>query len=120
MVVGVSLSEPHTSVTALQDACVCMLVCLRVAIYRKFKLNNCMQRYNVHFKFACVPSSSKFITCWGYLSTVRVEGSEDDSSLSVFAACSVTYFQLSLCYECQQSPTCGLLLIKHSLMQACS
>ena len=46
--VGASLSEPHTSVTALQDACVCMSVCLsayvrvcmsvcvREAIYRKF------------------------------------------------------------------------------------
>ena len=33
--VGASLSEPHTSVTALLDAC----VCLRVAIYRKFKLS---------------------------------------------------------------------------------
>ena len=26
--IGVSLSEPHTSVTALQDACVCMSVCV--------------------------------------------------------------------------------------------
>jgi len=38
--VGASLSEPHTSVTALQDACVCMSVCVRTyvreAIYRKF------------------------------------------------------------------------------------
>ena len=25
--VGASLSEPHTSVTALQDACVCMSAC---------------------------------------------------------------------------------------------
>ena len=32
-VIGVSLSEPHTSGTALQDACVHMYVCLRVAIY---------------------------------------------------------------------------------------
>ena len=39
-IVGASLSEPHTSVTALLDACVCMCrVCLRVAIYRKFKLS---------------------------------------------------------------------------------
>ena len=30
-----SLSDPHTSMTALLDAC----VCLRVAIYRKFKLS---------------------------------------------------------------------------------
>ena len=30
MVVGVSLSEPHTSVTALQDASVCMHVGLSV------------------------------------------------------------------------------------------
>ena len=29
---GASLSEPHTSVTALQVACVCLLA----AIYRKF------------------------------------------------------------------------------------
>ena len=38
--IGASLSEPHTSVTALQDACVCMSVCVRTyvreAIYRKF------------------------------------------------------------------------------------
>ena len=27
--IGASLSEPHTSVTALQDVCVCMSVCLR-------------------------------------------------------------------------------------------
>ena len=27
--IGASLSEPHTSVTALRDACVCMYVCLR-------------------------------------------------------------------------------------------
>ena len=33
--IGASLSEPHTCVTALLDAC----VCLRVAIYRKFKLS---------------------------------------------------------------------------------
>ena len=32
-VIGVSLSEPHTSGPALQDACVHMYVCLRVAIY---------------------------------------------------------------------------------------
>ena len=37
--IGASLSEPHTSVTALLDACVCMYVCLHVAIYRKFKLS---------------------------------------------------------------------------------
>ena len=38
--IGASLSEPHTSVTALQDACVCLSVCVRTyvreAIYRKF------------------------------------------------------------------------------------
>ena len=32
IVIGASLSEPHTSGTALQDACVCLLA----AIYRKF------------------------------------------------------------------------------------
>ena len=26
---GASLTEPHTSVTALQGVCVCLLVCLR-------------------------------------------------------------------------------------------
>ena len=33
--IGASLSEPHTSGTALQDACVylCMSACLLVAIY---------------------------------------------------------------------------------------
>ena len=34
--VGASLSEPHTSVTALQDACVCLLA----VIYRKFNWTN--------------------------------------------------------------------------------
>ena len=38
--VGASLSEPHTSVTALRDACVCLSVCLFAAIYRKFNLTN--------------------------------------------------------------------------------
>ena len=33
--IGASLSEPHTSVTALLDTCVCLFV----AIYRKFKLS---------------------------------------------------------------------------------
>ena len=32
---GASLSEPHTSVTALRT-CVCMSVCLFAAIYQKF------------------------------------------------------------------------------------
>ena len=45
VIIGVSLSEPHTSVIALRVACVCMYVCLRVAIYRKFKLNEWIQRY---------------------------------------------------------------------------
>ena len=62
--------------TALQDASVCiyMSVCLRVAIYQKF--NECMRRYNVHFKFAHVQSSSKFNNVLGLLEryTVGVEG----------------------------------------------
>ena len=33
--IGASLSEPHTSMTAL-CTCVCMYVCLFAAIYRKF------------------------------------------------------------------------------------
>ena len=45
--VGASLSESHTSVTALHT-CVCMSACLLVAIYRKFQLNEQM------FKFAHV------------------------------------------------------------------
>ena len=28
ILIGASLSEPHTSVTALQDACVCLSVCV--------------------------------------------------------------------------------------------
>jgi len=48
-IIGASLSEPHTSMTALQDVCVCMYVCLLVAIYRKFKLNERMRRIsNLH------------------------------------------------------------------------
>ena len=31
-VIGASLSEPHTSVIALQDACVCLSVCLSVCL----------------------------------------------------------------------------------------
>ena len=34
-VIGASLSEPHTSVTAFVEV-VCMSACLLVAIYRKF------------------------------------------------------------------------------------
>ena len=32
ILIGASLSEPHTSVTALQDACVCMSVCVRTYV----------------------------------------------------------------------------------------
>ena len=39
-VIGASLSELHTSVTALRDVCVCLSVCLFAAIYRKFSLTN--------------------------------------------------------------------------------
>ena len=39
-VIGASLSEPHTSMTVLQDACVCLSVCLHVAIYRKLNWTN--------------------------------------------------------------------------------
>ena len=46
--IGASLSELHTSVTALRT-CVCMsaclLACLLVAIYRKFKLNERMLKF---------------------------------------------------------------------------
>ena len=54
---GASLSEPHTSGTALQDACVCLTIVLlrwvREAIYRKFKLNERKRRYTYisEFKF---------------------------------------------------------------------
>ena len=34
-IIGVSLSEPHTSEMALQT-CVCIYVCLLAAIYRQF------------------------------------------------------------------------------------
>ena len=44
VVIGVSLSEPHTSMTALQDACTCMYVCMSgMTIYRIFKLNERIQ-----------------------------------------------------------------------------
>jgi len=43
--IGASLSKPHTSRTALQDACVYLIV----IIYRKFKLNEWIQRIsNLH------------------------------------------------------------------------
>ena len=48
---GASLSEPHTSETAMQDTCVCMSVCLRTWGHT---LKFLIQRTNiyVHFKFA--------------------------------------------------------------------
>ena len=50
-VIGASLSEPHTSVTALQDACTCMSGSKSVhkVIYRKFKLNERI-RFCTHAK----------------------------------------------------------------------
>ena len=38
--VGVSPSEPHTSVTSLRSACVCLLVCLDLAVAVNFKSAN--------------------------------------------------------------------------------
>ena len=38
MLIGASLSEPHTSGTAL-GTCVCMFACLLAAIYRKFSMS---------------------------------------------------------------------------------
>ena len=43
-IVEVSLSEPHTNGTALEEACVCLRY-VRVAIYQKFKLNEQLQKY---------------------------------------------------------------------------
>ena len=40
VIIGASLSEPHTSMTALQK-CVCMLICLLAAIYSKFAFYFC-------------------------------------------------------------------------------
>ena len=34
--IGASVSEPHTSVTSLRSACVCLLACLSSCKYRKF------------------------------------------------------------------------------------
>ena len=42
-IIEVSLSEPPTTGTALQDTC----VCLSEAIYRKFKLNKWVQRFQI-------------------------------------------------------------------------
>ena len=46
--IGASVSEPHTSVTALRDACVCMSVCGHIP---KIKFN---ERKRRHFNFAHV------------------------------------------------------------------
>ena len=54
--IGASLSEPHTSVTALQNMCVCLLACLLVAIYRKFKLNERIGIFQICAR-ACYSSS---------------------------------------------------------------
>ena len=45
--VGASLSEPHTSVTALQDTCVCMSVCLSVCVRTRVYvcLSVCLRTY---------------------------------------------------------------------------
>ena len=57
---GASLSEPHTSMTALQNACVCLLACLLaclvVAIYCKFKLNEQICIFQISAR-ACYSSS---------------------------------------------------------------
>ena len=49
--IGASLSEPHTSGTALQDACVCLLA----AIYRKFYMRiNISRKLNVLVHLASI------------------------------------------------------------------
>ena len=52
-----SKSEPHTSVTALQDACVRMSVCLSMYVWpysKKFQIERTEMEVPVHFKFAHV------------------------------------------------------------------
>ena len=46
-IVGASLSEPHTSGTALRT-CVCMFACLLAAIYRKFLMSTVKFQYYEH------------------------------------------------------------------------
>ena len=43
LIIGANLSEPHTSGTALQDTCVCMLA----AIYQKIKLNERIRTFQI-------------------------------------------------------------------------
>jgi len=56
-IVGANLSDPHTSGTALQDACVCLSVCLLTYVWPYAKTLNWTNGYtkvHVHFKFAHV------------------------------------------------------------------
>ena len=79
VIIGASLSEPHTSVIALRVACVCVFVCLRVAIYRKFKLNERIQRYTRIFQI-CTRASSKYTQCKlkrGSLTKLHADGSTE-------------------------------------------
>ena len=48
-IIGVSLSEPHTSGTALQDECVCMSACGHIP---KISIERTDTEGHVHFKFA--------------------------------------------------------------------
>ena len=57
-IIGVSLSKPHTSVTALQDVCVCvclyvcMSVCLSVCIREAIYIERMKTKVHIHFKFS--------------------------------------------------------------------
>ena len=47
IIIGASLSEPHTSVTSLRRACVCLLACLDLGLSILFKNNFGNNRYQL-------------------------------------------------------------------------
>ena len=49
--IGASLSKPHTSMTALQDTCVCLFACGHIP---KIQIEQTEMKVHVHFKFAHV------------------------------------------------------------------
>ena len=61
-IIGVSLSDPHTSVTGLR-ICVCILPCLLVATYKRFRFEWIYVKIHIHFRFSDVLFNVKFWLC---------------------------------------------------------
>ena len=78
------MNEPHTSVTALRDACVCMYVCLCAATYRKFQFNERNRRHSnfahVLFKFMVSASSVDIMAPLSNSTPMDLLNATEDSS----------------------------------------